>query len=164
MEEEHRPGVLRLIIYLIIASALTGSLAGWVNASGARMWTSQLVHPDWVPGFSMQTLAWAILIHLNMVSLWLVERSQSPRVRLFGQLLVLTVIATQVLRIVAFFATENVQLGFVLSLAIWVFNLFAIGLVGKISRPAGFVLWPAFVMLSGGLIINFELMRLNPPL
>ena len=52
-DKHHGPGIVTLLVYLIGAASLTGGLSGWVHASGAYAWLTELNAPTWTPACSL---------------------------------------------------------------------------------------------------------------
>lgn len=161
MEEQNRPGVIRLLVYIIVAAGLAGGVAGWVHSSGSLEWAESLLVPTWSPDVSWVNIFGIISMQLTALSLWLLQRSNAGALKLLCTLLVLGQIAAIILHLCVFFGERDVTLGFLISLALWAYSLITTGLVGRCDTRAGFLLWPVFIALSYGLALSFEVMRLN---
>jgi tryptophan-rich sensory protein len=161
MGEKSRPGVVTLLIYLIGLSSLAGGLSGWVHASGAFAWLTELNAPNWTPSYSLLNLVALFIPLFTVIALWIVQRAESSLARLTGTLLIGLLVAGMTAQIVIFFATRDVTLGFLVAMAMWVYSLFSAWFTGRISGAAGVLLWIPFAWLTFLLVLGFELMRLN---
>lgn len=161
MGDKHRPGIVTLLIYLIGLSSLAGGLSGWLHASGAFTWLTELDAPNWTPSYSLLNLIGLTIPLFAVIALWIVQRSGRAGTRVIGTLLIALLLAGMTGQIVVFFVTRDVSLGFLIALGMWVFGLFTAWFVGRTSKPAGVLLWIPFAWLSFLLVLGFELMRLN---
>lgn len=161
MGEKNRPGVVTLLIYLIGLSSLAGGISGWVHASGAFAWLAGLNAPNWTPSYALLNLVALGIPLFAVIALWIVQRAGRGVARLTGTALIGLLVAGMTAQIVIFFATRDVTLGFLIAIAMWLYGLFAAWFTGRMSRPAGILLWVPFAWLTFLLILGFELMRLN---
>jgi len=161
MQEQNRPGVIRLLLYLILSASLVGSMAGWIHASGAFDWVETLILPNWAAPRHILTAVWIILFQLMAISLWISQRSENDRLRLISSILLLGLVGVITFRMCIIFSARDIPLNFAISLATWVYALITIGVVGRNSKAAGILLWPLFFWVTYGLAISFEVMRLN---
>lgn len=161
MQEQNRPGVIRLLLYMILSASLVGSMAGWINASGAFDWAATLNMPTWTAPRTILTAVWIVLFQLLAISLWISQRSERAGLRLISSILLLGLIGVITFRMCIIFSVRDLPLSFAISLAAWVYALIAVGIVGRNSQAAGFLLWPMFGWMTYGLALSFELMRLN---
>tara|TARA_R110000868_G_scaffold369683_1_gene633093 strand:- start:672 stop:1184 length:513 start_codon:yes stop_codon:yes gene_type:complete len=161
MDAKNRPGVIRLLIYMLVAAGLGGGFAGWVQSSAAALWTASLEVPTWTPGGPLPVLIPIFLIQLIAISLWITERCSGSLWRFVSAVMTLGLLAGAGVTMYIVFGAHNVTSAFLAMLALWVYALFTTALVGRVSRPAGFLLWPPFIWLSFGVVLSFEVMRLN---
>lgn len=161
MEEQNRPGVIRLLVYIIAAAGLAGGMAGWVHSSGSLEWAESLLVPTWSPDPSWVNIFGIAALQLTAMSLWLMQRNGKGALKFLCTLLILAQIGAILLHLCVFFGARDLTLGFLISLALWAFSLITTGLVGRCNTAAGFLLWPVFIALSYGLALSFEVMRLN---
>jgi benzodiazapine receptor len=161
MKEQDRPGMVRLLLYMILSAGLSGGLAGWIYAGETIDWVTGLDFPVWVPEQSIMTGIWIFLFQLVAMSLWLVQRSGRDGMRTIASILIIGLFVAIFARIYIYFGIRDVTMGFALSLANWIYALFAVAFVGRANSPAGYLLWPLFVWQTFGLALCFEIMRLN---
>lgn len=161
MDEQNRPSIFRFLIYLIAAAGLAGGLAGWINASGAMSWAESLTAPNWSVGSEINVITGMLILQPVAIALWISQRSGRDGMRLISTLIILGILAALIAQLMFFFGTRNVELGFLAHLAGGIYMLFAIGLVGRCSRPAGYLLWPLFIWQVYHIALMFEFMRLN---
>jgi benzodiazapine receptor len=161
MDAQNRPSVIRLLIYMILAAGMAGGLAGWVGSSGSLAWIYDLNLPSWMPQYSIGIGIWAVLMQMTAVGLWIAQRNGRDGLRFLTTFLILGLVAVITARTCIVYGGRDVMLGFLATLATWVYALFAIGIAGRCSRPAGLLLWPLFVWLTYALALSFEIMRLN---
>lgn len=153
--------MVRLLLYMILSAGLSGGLVGWIYSGGSYDWVVSLDIPGWVPQQALITGIWIFLLQLAALSLWIVQRSGRDGLRTIASILILGLFVAIFARIYIYFGIQDVTMGFALTLANWFYALFAIALVGRASTPAGYLLWPLFIWQSFGLVLCFELMRLN---
>lgn len=153
--------MVRLLLYMIVSAGLSGGLAGWIYAGESYDWLASLDVPTWVPEQTIITGIWIFLFQLAALSLWIVQRSGRDGLRTMSSLLILGLFLAIFARLYIYFGIRDVTMGFALTLANWIYALFAIAIVGRASAPAGYLLWPLFAWLTFGLVLCFELMRLN---
>jgi len=161
MNEQDRPGMVRLLLYMILAAGLAGGVTGWIYAGETFDWVAGLNLPVWVPTQVVITGTWIVMFQLVAMSLWLVQRSGRDGMRTFASILIVGLFVAIFARIYIYFGIQDVTMGFALSLGNWIYALFAIAFIGRANRPAGYLLWPLFIWQSFGLILCFEIMRLN---
>lgn len=161
MKAQNRPGVIRLLLYILGAASLAGGMAGWVHASGGLTWALELNVPSWSPKPGWVNVFGAVSLQLTGLSLWILQRNGRDGLRLLCTALVSGLLGAIILHFIVFFGARDVTTGFLISLALWVFALITTGLVGRCSQPSGFLLWPIFLALTYGLVLSFEVMRLN---
>lgn len=161
MDEKRSPGVITLLIYLIAVASLAGGLSGWIHATGAFDWLTELIAPSWMPGYGLLNLVGLFIPMLVIIALWIAQRSGRDGTRWLATGVIALLLTAMTAQIWLFFSTRDVSLGFVAALALWVYALLATWLVGRSSKPAGVLLWLPFAWQSFLLIAGFELMRLN---
>lgn len=161
MDEKRSPGVITLLIYLIASASLAGGLSGWIHATGAFAWLTELHAPSWMPGYGLLNGIGLFVPMLVVIALWIVQRSGRDGLRWLATGAIILLLAAMTAQIWLFFSTRDVSLGFVAALALWVYALITTWLVGRSSRPAGILLWLPFGWQSFLLVSGFELMRLN---
>ncbi|MHA6288037.1 hypothetical protein [Maricaulis sp. CAU 1757] len=161
MAIQDRPGALRLLVYVIAAACLSGGIAGWVSASGAREAVEAMAAASWLHTYRLICMATLVMPQFLVISLWINQRSGRDGWRLVSSLLILLLLAGLISRVLILFGSQDASLAFLASLGLWVFALFAIAVVQHACRPAGFLLWIPFAVLTADTIINFEMMRLH---
>lgn len=162
-EKRHGPGVITLLVYLIGAASLAGGLSGWLHATGAMEWARTLDAPNWAPSFALMNIIGLFIPIFIIIALWIAQRSGRDGMRLLCTLLIALLLAGMAMQICVFFGSRDPALGFLAAMAMWVYALFATGIVGRASSPAGVLLWVPFGWLTLLLVLGFELMRLNAP-
>ena len=160
-EKRHGPGVITLLVYMIGAASLAGGLSGWLHATGAMDWANTLEAPDWAPGFELINLIGLLIPVFAVIALWIVQRTGKNGMRLLGTLLIALLLAGMSAQVCIFFGLRDPSLGFLAAMIMWVYTLFATGLVGRASTPAGVLLWIPFAWVTALLVMGFEFMRLN---
>ena len=160
-DKHHGPGIVTLLVYLIGAASLTGGLSGWVHASGAYAWLTELNAPNWTPAYSLLNMIGLFVPALAVIALWIVQHSGRNGTRLWASLLVLLWLAGMTGQVITFFALRDVATGFVVALGLWVYALLASYLVSRSSRAAGVLLWLPLAWHTFLVVLGFELMRLN---
>jgi tryptophan-rich sensory protein len=161
MEAQNRPGVIRLLLYMILAAALAGGTAGWIQASGAFDWLSGLDTPTWAPNQTVLACIWIGLMQLQAIGLWIVQRSGRDGFRMVSTGLIMGLLAAPIIRLYVYYSTHDVTLGFFVTAACWFYGLITLSIVRRGSKPAAYLLWPSFLLLTYMLVLNFEFMRLN---
>jgi benzodiazapine receptor len=161
MDAQDRPTVIRLLVYMTLAAGMAGGLSGWVGSSGALEWISELNLPSWMPQYSVGIAIWAVIMQMTAVGLWIAQRTGRDGLRFITAFLLLGLVALICARTCVVYGARDVTLGFLATLGTWIYALFAIGLAGRCSRPAGLLLWPLFFWLTYALALSFEIMRLN---
>jgi tryptophan-rich sensory protein len=161
MEAQNRPGVIRLLLYMILAAAISGGAAGWIQASGAFDWLSELDTPTWAPNQTLLACIWIGLMQLQAIGLWIVQRSGRDGFRSISTILIFGLLAAPIIRLYVYYSTHDVTLGFIVTAACWLYGLVTLGIVQRASKPAALLLWPSFILLTYMLALNFEFMRLN---
>jgi len=161
MDAKNRPGVIRLLIYMLVAASVSGGFAGWVQSSEAALWTASLSLPDWTPTGMLPNLISILIIQLVAISLWITERGKGGLLRFVAAALTLGLVAGQVLQLCITFGGRDVSTGFLAALMLWLYALLTIAVVGRQCRPAGWLLWPFFAWLTFGVALSFKVMRLN---
>ncbi|SDL61697.1 tryptophan-rich sensory protein [Maricaulis salignorans] len=161
MDASNRPGVIRLLIYMLVAAGVSGGFAGWVQSSEAALWTANLNTPDWTPVGILPNLISILTMQLIAISLWITQRSERGAFRFLAAALTLGIVAGLALQVCITFGGRDVQSGFLAALALWLYALFTVAIVGRCSRPAGWLLWPLFAWLTFVVALSFEVMRLN---
>lgn len=161
MDEQDRPTVVRLLFYMIVAAGLAGGIAGWIGSSGALEWMAGLELPSWKPQFTVTIVVWSVLLQLTAIGLWISQRSGRDGLRFISTFLIIGLIAVLCARVCIYFGSRDVMIGFLASLASWIYALFAVGIAGRCSKATGFLMWPLFAWLTYGLALSFEIMRLN---
>ncbi|WP_291843552.1 tryptophan-rich sensory protein [Maricaulis sp.] len=160
-EKRHGPGVITLLVYLVGAASLAGGLSGWIHATGAMDWAKGLEAPNWAPSFDLMNILGLLVPKFVVIALWIVQRSGKDGMRLLSALLIALLLAGMSTQICIFFGMRDPALGFLAAMAMWVYALFATGIVGRASTAAGVLLWVPFAWLTTLLVFGFELMRLN---
>lgn len=161
MDAKNRPGVIRLLIYMLVAASVSGGFAGWVQSSEAALWAARLSLPDWTPSGIFPNLISILLMQLIAISLWITQRGEGGLLRLAAAILTLGLVAGLVMQICITFGGRDVSAGFLAALLLWLYALLTIAVVGRHCRPAGWLLWPLFAWLTFGAALSFEVMRLN---
>ncbi|OLF75306.1 hypothetical protein AWH62_05660 [Maricaulis sp. W15] len=160
-DKRHGPGVITLLVYMIGAASLAGGLSGWLHATGAVDWVNALDAPNWAPSFAVMNLIGLLIPVCTVIALWIVQRSGKNGMRLLGSLLIVLLLTGMSAQVCIFFGLRDPALGFLAAMAMWIYGLFATGLVGRASPAAGVLLWVPFAWLTTLLVLGFELMRLN---
>ncbi|WP_203290947.1 TspO/MBR family protein [Maricaulis parjimensis] len=160
-DKHHGPGIVTLLVYLIGAASLTGGLSGWVHASGAYAWLTELNTPNWAPAYSLINIVGLFMPAFGVIALWIVQHSGRDGSRTWASLLVLLLLAGMTSQIIIFFSLRDVSTGFVIALGLWVYALLASHLVSRSSRAAGVLLWMPLAWHTFLVVLGFELMRLN---
>ncbi|WP_339745979.1 TspO/MBR family protein [uncultured Maricaulis sp.] len=161
MDAKNRPGVIRLLIYMLVAASASGGFAGWVQSSEAALWAASLTIPDWTPTGMVPNLISILVMQLMAISLWLTERGDGSWLRFVAAILTLGLVAGLALQLCITFGGRDVSAGFLAALAVWLYALLTVAIVGRQSRPAGLLLWPLFAWITFGVAVSFEVMRLN---
>ena len=161
MDAKNRPGVIRLLIYMLVAASVSGGFAGWVQSSEAALWTAGLSLPAWTPTGMLPNIISILIIQLIAISLWITERGTGGLFRFVAAALTLGLVAGLVLQLCITFGGRDVNSGFLAALALWLYSLVTVAMVGRQSKPAGLLLWPFFAWLTFGVALSFEVMRLN---
>lgn len=161
MDDKNRPGVIRLLIYMLVAASVSGGFAGWVHSSEAALWAGSLSLPDWTPSGILPNLLSILLMQLIAISLWITQRGKAGWLRFVSAALTLGLVAGLVLQVCITFGGRDVSAGFLAALMLWLYALITIAVVGRHCRPAGWLLWPLFAWLTFGAALSFEIMRLN---
>ena len=160
-EKRHGPGIMTLLVYLIGAASLTGGLSGWVHASGAFEWLTELNSPNWTPSYTLLNTVGLFIPVFAVIALWVTQTAGRQGTRTWASLLELIWIAGMTTQILVFFPLRDPALGFLAALLMWLFAFFATGLISRASRTASVLLWPALGWHSFLVVLGFELMRLN---
>ncbi|WP_417481104.1 tryptophan-rich sensory protein [Maricaulis sp.] len=161
MDAKNRPGVIRLLIYMLVAASMSGGFAGWVQSSEAALWAANLNTPDWTPVGIWPNLVSILSMQLIAISLWITQRSDSGPLRFVAAGMTLGLVVGLVLQVCITFGGHDIESGLLAALALWLYALFTLALVGRCSRPAGWLLWPLFGWLTFVVALSFEVMRLN---
>ncbi|MGK0267094.1 MAG: tryptophan-rich sensory protein [Maricaulis sp.] len=161
MDAKNRPGVIRLLIYMLVAASVSGGFAGWVQSSEAALWAASLSHPDWTPSGMLPNLISILTMQLIAISLWITERCKGGLLRFVAAALILGLVAGLMLQLTITFGGRDVSSGFLAALLLWLYALLTIAVVGRQCKPAGWLLWPLFAWLTFGVALSFEVMRLN---
>ncbi|WP_297731959.1 tryptophan-rich sensory protein [uncultured Maricaulis sp.] len=160
-DKRHGPGVITLLVYLVSTASLSGGLSGWLYATGALDWASTLSAPNWAPSFGLLNLIGLFIPAFAVIALWILQRSGKDGMRLACSLLIALLLAGMATQICIFFGMRDPALGFLAAMAMWVYTLFAAGIVGRASSAAGVLLWIPFAWVTAMLVLGFEFMRLN---
>jgi tryptophan-rich sensory protein len=160
-DKRHGPGVITLLVYLVGAASLSGGLSGWLHATGGMDWASTLTAPNWAPGFGLVNLVGLFIPAFAVIALWIMQRNGRDGMRLLCSLLIALLLAGMATQICVFFGLRDPALGFLVAMAMWVYTLFAAGIVGRASSAAGVLLWIPFAWVTAMLVLGFEFMRLN---
>ncbi len=161
MDAKNRPGVIRLLIYMLAAASASGGFAGWVHTSEAASWAASLSLPVWTPTGMLPNIISIVIMQMTAVSLWITQRSGGGLLRLVAAALTLGLVAGLVMQLCITFGGRDVSFGFLAALVLWLYTLVTVAVVGRQSRPAGWLLWPLFAWLTFGVALSFEVMRLN---
>jgi benzodiazapine receptor len=161
MDAKNRPGVIRLLIYMLVAASVSGGFAGWVHSSEAALWAASLSLPGWAPTGMLPNLISIVIMPLIAISLWITERGSGGVLRFVAAALTLGLLAGLVMQVCITFGGRDVNSGFLAALLLWLYALVTITVVGRQCRPAGWLLWPLFAWLTFGVALSFEVMRLN---
>ncbi len=82
------------------------------------------------------------------------------------RLLFLSMLVNAVLNVswsVSFFTLKRPDLALVDVVALWISIAFLMALFGRVSRPAGVLLFPYLAWVSFAAVLNLEIVRLNGP-
>lgn len=162
MPGRDRPTVGRLAVYLVLAAAFTGLMAGGANAVGAFEWIYEdLERPVWLLPGGVITALWIAKTLFLAFALWSVDRFGREGWRWLGMAGVLLTVVSGIAWTIVFLIMRDVSLGLLAVLASWVFTIFAAWAVGRASVGAGAFLWLPVIFQSYALAASFELMRLN---
>lgn len=161
MDAKNRPGVIRLLIYMLVAAGMTGGFAGWVQSSEAALWTASLNLPDWTPLGILPIIFSIVINQLIVISLWITQRSDTGPIRFVAAALQVGLLVGLALKVCITFGGQDVKAAFLAALILWIYAVLALAVVGRCSRPAGWLLWPLFAWLTFSVILSFEVMRLN---
>jgi len=161
MDAKNRPGVVRLLIYMLVAASASGGVAGWIHSSEAGLWVESLSRPDWSPTGILPNLISILIVQLIAVSLWITERNKGGVLRVVAAALTLGLVAGLALQMCITFGGRDVNSGFLAALMMWLYALVTIAVVGRQCKPAGWLLWPLFAWLTFGVALSYEVMRFN---
>lgn len=161
MAKQGSPGAIRLLLYVIVAASLAGSVAGWISASGALAWVESLTLPGWAHPLAAMNILALLVPQFIVIALWIAQRNGRGGWRSVASLLIVGLLAIMLARIWLLFGERDLTLGFLATLGLWIYALFAVFFVQRICKPAGILLWLPFVWFTYSLILNFEMMRLN---
>ncbi|MBR9824598.1 MAG: hypothetical protein GYB36_02200 [Alphaproteobacteria bacterium] len=161
MDEQHRPGVVRFLIYMITAAGLAGGLAGWINASGDLAWSQSLAGPSWSMQSDINVISGMFMLQLIAISLWLSQSSGRDGYRTLCTFAILGILAALFLQLLAFFGARDLEIAFLAHFGTGIYMIFVSWLVGRCSKAAGYLLWPPLVWQVYHIALMFELMRLN---
>ncbi|WP_417497134.1 tryptophan-rich sensory protein [Maricaulis sp.] len=161
MDAKNRPGVIRLLIYMLAAAGMTGGFAGWIQSSDAVLWTASLNLPDWTPTGIVPVILSIVINQMIAISLWVTQRSDTGAIRFVAAALQIGLVIGLALKVCITFGGQDIKAAFLTSLGLWVYAVLALAVVGRCSRPAGWLLWPLFAWLTFSVILSFEVLRLN---
>ena len=160
MTEQKGPGIISLLVYLVAGAGLAGGMAGWIHSSGAADWARTLQHPAWTPNASILTGVGVVMPAFIVIALWIAQRGGRDGWRFFSSIKIVGLLAGILLRTYVYYGSQDVVMGFVATLALWVYDLFTVGVVQRCCRPSGVLLWFPFAWITYLLIHDFEVMRL----
>ncbi len=161
MDAKNRPGVIRLLIYMLLAAGVSGGIAGWIQSSETALWAGSLNIPDWAPSRPLADIISILMLQLIAISLWITERSNRCTMRLLGVLMTLGLIGGLLLQLCIIYVGRDLTTGFLAGLALWLYMLVTMTVVDRCSKPSAVLMWLPFVWLTLGLGFTFEVMRLN---
>ena len=150
--------ILGAIGFVVLVN-LVGSVPG-VLSSPDSPWFRALEKPAFYPPEIAFPVVWTLLFTLMGVSLWLVWRSDAAGRRLALGLFALQM-AFNVAWTPAFFALEELLLGLLVIVALWVLVVATIVAFDRVDRRAAALLVPYLAWVTFAAVLNFELWRLN---
>ena len=162
MPHDHRPTIIRLAVYWIIAAGMTGIITGLAFATGIVEWAYEdLIRPLWLPPVMVLTWLWIAKTMLMATTLWTVDRfGHGWARRVTIGLLVLLYLASGGW-LAGFVVLRDVTFGFYAILGSWALTALTMMIVGRAQKAAAFMMWPIFAWTTFMLATSFELMRLN---
>ena len=152
---------LKLVVSVLICLA-AGALGTIFTISSIPTWYNTLNKPSFNPPNYLFAPVWTILYILMGVSVYLIWKKniKIKKVRdaiyLFGIQLALNAIWSPI-----FFGAQNIFLGLVVIIAMWIFILKTILAFTKINKMAAYLLYPYLAWVSFASILNFSVWILN---
>ena len=150
--------ILGAIGFVVLVNVV-GSVPG-ILSSPDSPWFRALEKPAFYPPEIAFPVVWTLLFTLMGVSLWLVWRSDAAGRRLALGLFALQM-AFNVAWTPAFFALEELLLGLLVIVALWVLVVATIVAFDRVDRRAAALLVPYLAWVTFAAVLNFELWRLN---
>lgn len=152
---------LKLVVSVLICLA-AGALGTLVTFPSIQTWYGTLVKPPFSPPNWLFGPIWTLLYILMGVSVYLIWNKglKTKKVRealyLFAIQLALNAIWSPV-----FFGAQNILLGLIVIIIMWIFILKTILAFVKLNKTAAYLLYPYLAWVSFATILNFSVWVLN---
>lgn len=159
-ERSIREQLIALVVFLGLCAAVA-AIGSVMSSSAMDGWYSDLEQPDWNPPDWVFGPVWSVLYILIGISGWLVWRARGwdgARVPLivWGVQLLLNLFWT-----VVFFGLEEVGLGAIEIVFLWISIVATIVVFWPIGRLAALLLVPYLIWVSYAAMLNFSIWQLN---
>jgi len=112
--------------------------------------------PDWI--FAP---VWIALYFMMAISLLLFLKGGFSKNKILPFSLFFSQLILNLLWTPAFFYMQNIKLGFIILVLLWITVLLTINSFYKFSKAAAILLIPYFIWTTFALYLNFEILRLN---
>jgi translocator protein len=153
--------IFKLIFSIIIAHS-AGIIGSLFTVSAIATWYEGLVKPVFNPPNWIFGPVWLVLYTLMGVALYLIwNKGLSNKQVRFTFIFFIVHLIFNALWSIVFFGLQNILLGLIVILVLWLMILSLISLSWKIDRRASYLLMPYLLWVSFATLLNFSILQLN---
>jgi translocator protein len=153
---------LRPVLVAGLATSLVAALGATVSQIGP--WYHALNKPDWTPPDFAFGLIWTLvfsLVALSGILAWRAARGDRSRESIIGVFALNGVL--NILWSLFFFRLQRPDWGMIEVVFLWISIVAMIGVAGRASRRAGWLLLPYLLWVSVAALLNYEVVHRNGP-
>ena len=158
---KHSNNFLKLAATLVI-TFLAGGIGSLATSPNIDEWYATLTLPELAPPNWVFGPVWTVLYIMIAVAAWLVWRKGRSTAYVQPSMWVFIVqLVLNSLWSILFFGLESPILGLVSISILWVSIVAMVGLFGRVSKTASFILLPYLAWVSFAGYLNYEIWLLN---
>lgn len=150
---------VKLLIFSIALPLVAGFIGSYFTIPSIGTWYSSLNKPVFNPPSFVFAPVWTLLYILMGISLYLVLSSK--KIKDFALKLFIIQLLLNVSWSLVFFGLHNLPLSLLNIVLLWLSILWTIKEFLKISKNAGYLLYPYILWVSFASILNFSIFLLN---
>ena len=153
------------LILSVLVCQFAGVIGSIFNISSIPSWYEGLVKPDIIPPNWSFSVVWTTIFLLMGIALYLVWMQGWERedvryaIGIFGVQLFLNILWSAL-----FFGLRSPVLGLIEIVILWCVIALNIWVFYRISKPAGYLLFPYIAWVTVATYLNYSIMVLNPDL